>query len=151
METLTRFVARADPEGPGYRALFGMPGGYEDFVRDDDGNPREFETRAHAEFVAMRTLIGALNTRPRWTWRNRFRRMGPDEFAESLARANLSPSDFSRLWGTRLTRVQEWLSGTDTPPFPLPWILDLLARPGAAQRALALAAENTEFQQDRET
>jgi hypothetical protein len=145
MKPATRYVAHAIPsiDKRAWVAQWAAPGMTPRFVLDGD-QPQRFNTPGSAEVAAMRTMIEALNSRPRGTWKGKREYMSGAEMARLLAEAETGPADVSRLIGSRHDRVMEMLDGARQPPFFLWWALPLLKDQKIADWAFEVAMAHTD-------
>jgi hypothetical protein len=147
------YLAKAVPVsgGSGFYAQWAAPGMVPDFIYvDRDGNtPRIFEQAAAAEIAALRTMFNALNTRRTSKDKQEVsQKMSGPEFAVKLAEANIGPTLWAQLFGSKYDRVIDQIDGAIDVPFPVHWILEILKDPAALKRAIEITAQNITYKQE---
>jgi hypothetical protein len=140
-----RYIATAvpTPNRRGWWAQWAAPGLVPRYVMDGD-QPQTFNTPGAAEVSAMKVLFDALNSRPAGTWKGRREVMGPAELAHDLAAADVTPTDFSRIIGSRQDRVMDMLNGAREIPFFCWWLLPEMKDQEFTDRIFEIAMQHTD-------
>lgn len=153
------YVAKAVPNGHGsYFAIWAAPGMRPDYIYAED-EPEVFSDEWQAEAKARQVLFEALNSRPAQRPRAYlpntpgpqrdvlFKKMTAAEFAAGIAEAGVTVQELAFIWGTNPQRIDNMRKGIDAVPFPLRWILPLLANDEILSAAMDAAEAHTEIRQ----
>lgn len=115
-----------------YEAIWAIPGLIPAYVEERNGErivfPGWSEAKTGAVYAIFHTLISRVERRTNGK-AMRHEKMTPEEFAIALAKLGIEPTDFANLWGSRRDRVMDWIDGKQPVPFPMWWVMDLLADP----------------------
>ncbi len=123
--------ARVNRSGLGYIGVYHIPGTPEHFARYPDGSIEIFGRDIEAMAAAGFHLCAALNDRSRFSYKHGYRRMGGAELAVELERFGISPSQFAGVYGTKQTRVLNWIDGAEDIPHSAHLLIALCNVPGA--------------------
>lgn len=135
----SRPIAKALARRDKFAAQFALPGLVPATVQKD-GQTMLFDTETEAENAAHRALFSLLTSRTvDRRWRNDYEVLSPAEFARYLAAAEITPTYFAEIYGTKQSRVMQWLDGEADIPHSAHVLVRLMAIPAA----LDLASEIT--------
>lgn len=136
------YIMRAVPTGTGkFNALYASPGFIPAIAKTADGRAYEYDSEMEAEHGAARALFGTLNAsrrQARSSKPERYRKLTGAELSILMRRANVTLTWLAWAWGTTEQRVLDWINEADRAPFPLAWVLELLATHPDRDSAFAL-------------
>lgn len=143
-----RFIAQGVRQKANGRfiAQYSAPGALPRLVLSEDGSPVEFVVEQEAEIAAMYALFASLNA-PRVkeriaTWGSiQTEKWGGADLGAALSAVGLAPEVFADIYGTKLSRMSDWLGGKDAVPHPVRLLLSIFrALPEAIEVAVAITA-----------
>ena len=114
----SRPIAKALPTKRGtYHAQFALPGLIPELFQDRTGRKVEFESEKEAEQAAKSAVFGLLETRTYDTRKaGPYARLKPANLGVLLRDADVSPTEFARIYGVPQSRVIKWLEGEQDIP-----------------------------------
>lgn len=126
----SRPIAKAlpHPSKKGFAAQFAVPGQVPQYVVDNDGKVRQFESDRSAEVVALRVLQAIMDSRnnnPRRA--GLYNRMTGAQLAAALDESELTPTEFAEIYGVPHERILKWIAGEQDIPHSAHVLVKLLA------------------------
>lgn len=146
------YIARGEPASQfAWRALWALPGLVPREILNENGAVRLYSSEGDAETGAVWTIYNALRKRAETRYRTGpsgyFDHMSPEEFATALATLGIGPAEFGRLWGSKPSRIADWIAGSQLPSFPLWWVFPLLGQAGNLKAAVDIVGLHTRKKQ----
>lgn len=134
----TRYGVTARRTRGGFVAEYQMPA-MKPVTVMADGEPALFHTYEEAKAAAADHMAENLNARTRSRVKHETVRLGGAELAFTLRSADISPTQFARIFGTKQARVLDWIDGVEDIPHAVRILLALLHLPGAKKIAMDLS------------
>ena len=125
----SRAFAKALARGDRFVGQFALPGLVPEEVKRD-GRIVQFSTEAEATAAAERALAQKMSSRRVETKRKgEYTRMSGEQLAVALARANMNPHTFARVYGVPQARVIKWIDGEQEIPHVAAVFVRLMVEP----------------------
>jgi hypothetical protein len=125
----------AEAEAGKWSGWFHLPGKIPEKIKGS------WRSEIEATAAAGLAMCTALNGRYVATSKFGYKRLSGGDLAGRLAELQLSPTEFSRIWGTDQRRVMSWIDGDQDIPYAVGPFLEMLSLPGGLQVARRMADE----------
>lgn len=142
----TRYGVTARRKHGGFVAEYQMPA-MKPVTVMADGEPAIFPTYEEAIAAAGHHMRENLNARTKSRTKHGTVRLGGADLAFALRSADLSPTQFARIFGTKQARVLDWIDGAEDIPHAARILLALLHLPGARKMAMEIT-DNVTIRQE---
>lgn len=142
----SKFFAKAIPsrDGGGFLGQFSAPGLVPAYV-NENGRPRTFSNELAAELAAARTLVEVLNSRQTATPRSSgYVRPSPETLSRAIEAANISVSEFARIYGANIKTVYKWLDGMQDIPHAVSVFIEMMQDEKTLEMITAVADQKME-------